>query len=84
MPVEFWTTVADLKMDGNQVKECIDSFKKHKIEDMGDMTGYIKNDLQDGKDKCKISEAMIDALKEINPELGENDLYGKLNNLGVE
>lgn len=84
MPVEFWTTVADLKMDGNQVKEYIDSFKKHKIEDMGDMTGYIKNDLQDGKDKGKISEAMIDALKEINPELGENDLYDKLNNLGVE
>jgi|GEM_PF-377438 hypothetical protein len=84
MPVEFWTTVADLKMDGNQVKEYIDSFKKHNIEDMGDMTGYIKNDLQDGKDKGKISDAMIDALKEINPELSENDLYDKLNNLKAE
>lgn len=81
MPAEFWTTVADLKMDGNQVKEYINSFKKHNIEDMSDMAGYIKNDLQDGKDKGKISEAMIDALKEINPELSENDLYDKLNNL---
>lgn len=81
MPAEFWTTVADLKMDGNQVKEYINSFKKHNIEDMSDMIGYIKNDLQDGKDKGKISEAMIDALKEINPELSENDLYDKLNNL---
>lgn len=84
MPVEFWTTVADLKMDGEQVKEYIDSFKKHNIEDMSDMTGYIKNDLQDGKDKGKISDAMIDALKEINPELSENDLYDKLNNLKAE
>lgn len=84
MSAEFWTTVADLKMDGQQVKEYIDSFKKHNIEDMSDMAGYIKNDLQDGKDKSKVSDAMIDALKEINPGLSENDLYDKLNNLKVE
>lgn len=84
MPAEFWTTVADLKMDGKQVKAYIDSFKEHNINDMSDMSSYIKRDLEDGKDRGNISNAMIDALKKINPDATEDELYGKLNSLNVD
>lgn len=84
MPAEFWTTVADLKMDGKEVKAYIDNFKEHDINDMSDMSGYIKRNLAEGKDRGKISDAMIDALKEINPGVSEDELYGRLNSLNVE
>lgn len=84
MPAEFWTTVADLKMDGKEVKAYIDNFKEHDINDMSDMVGYVKRDLEEGKDRGKISDAMIDALKELNPDASEDELYGKLNSLNVE
>lgn len=84
MPIEFWKTVADLKMDGKDVKAFIDSFKEHKIDDMSDMSSYIKRDSEDGKNRGNISDAMIDALKEMNPKANEEELYEKLNNLKVE
>ncbi len=84
MPVEFWTSVANMKLEGQEVKVYMDSFKEHKIDNMGDMVGYIKNDLEPGKDKSKISDAMIDALQEINPKASREELYGKLNNLRLD
>ncbi|NME81604.1 hypothetical protein [Clostridium sp. SM-530-WT-3G] len=84
MPADFWRTVADLKMDGQEVKAYIDNFKKHNITDMSDMTNYIKRDLDDGKDRGAISDAMIDSLKELNPDATREELYEKLISLNDE
>ncbi|MDO5517064.1 MAG: hypothetical protein Q4F66_05875 [Clostridium sp.] len=84
MSGDFWTTVSQMKMSGQEVKTYIDNFKMHDITDMKDMTDYIKGvPLADGKDRGNISSAMIESLREINPGMSDEILEEKLLDMGV-
>lgn len=85
IPAEFWTTVAQMKMTGQEVKTYIDNFKLHGVTDMKDMTDYIKGTpLADGKDNGKVSAAMLDSLREINPGMSDEALQEKLLDMNVQ
>ena len=84
MSGEFWTSVAQMGMDGNEVKKYIDNFKLHGITDMKDMTSYIKGEpLADGKNRDAISDALMDTLRELNPGMSDDDLADKLFDMNV-
>lgn len=84
LPADFWLTVASLKLSSEEVKSYIDSFKANNLDVM-DMCDYLKgNHLPEGKSASNISNAMISALHESNPELNEDDLYSKLQDMRLE
>lgn len=85
MSGDFWTTVAKMGMKGQEVKTYIDHFKLHDIHEMKDMTDYIKGvHLDENKDRHNIGSAILDALKELNPELSDESLKEKLLDMHVE
>lgn len=85
MPGEFWLSVKKMNMDGKEVQKYIESFKEHGLNDMGDMVCYMKGlPLDDSKDRSKVSGAMLEALKELHPEMKEEDLIGKLLDMKLE
>lgn len=84
MSGDFWATVAQMNMKGEEVKAYIESFKAAGIKDMKDMSDYIKCEpLADGKNPKIISDAMLGALKELNPEMSDEALEDKLLDMSV-
>lgn len=81
---DFLIKAKDLNMDGKQVKAYIDSFKESGIDDMDDMVHYLKNDINEKGHMMKVDGAIINALKELNPEMSEEEIYDKLNNMAIE
>lgn len=77
VPAEFWTTAKDMELKGEEVKTYLDTFKKNGIEDMGDMSAYLKG--EDTKsDASAVSDSMMEALGEMYPELSKSELDDKL------
>lgn len=77
-PGEFWRTVADLNMKGDEVRKYIGAFKEKGIESMKDMSDYIKGrPLESGTEPREVSGAIMDGLKEIYPEMSEKELAEK-------
>lgn len=83
-PGEFWRTVADLKMTGNEVKEYIETFKENGITNMKDMSDYIKGEApESGTRPSDVSSSIMDVLRKTYPELSENELAEKFNSLSL-
>lgn len=80
---EFLMEVSRLKMTGEQVKNYIDSFKESGIQNMQDMTDYLK-----GKDtvaeKSSVSDSIINGLEKNYPGLEKEELEEKLESLRME
>ncbi len=81
-PGEFWRTVADLHMKGDEVRKYIEAFKEKGIGSMKDMSDYIKGKpLESGTEPREVSGAIMDGLKEIYPEISDKELMEKFTSL---
>lgn len=81
-PAEFWTTVANFDMKGEEVKQYIDSCKANGITNMKDVSDYIKGVAPESGTKPEVvSNSIMDALKKNNPEATEEELIDKFNEL---
>lgn len=77
MPAEFWVTAKDMELKGEQVKTYLDTFKKNGIEDMSDMTAFLKGE-ETKSGTSTVSDSMMEALSEMYPELSKSELDDKL------
>lgn len=84
-PGEFWKTAADLKLSGEETKQYIETFKQNGITNMKDMSDYIKGVApESGTKPGVVSDSIMAALKQNNPELSEEELAAKFNSLTVQ
>lgn len=79
---EFYTRVTEMGLNCEQTKTMIDTFKKHGIENLADVSSYFNGTLDDAK-MDKVDEAIKDGLSNIDPTLQtdeqkENALAGRL------
>lgn len=82
---DFWKTVADLELSGEETKQYIESFKQGGVTNMKDMTDYLKGDApESGTKPSVVSDCIMDALKKNNPGLSEEDLAKKFNSLSIK
>lgn len=78
-PGEFWRTVADRNLKGEEVDEYIKGFKEKGITNMKDMSDYLNNkDPESGTEKSKVSSAIMETMKKLEPTLSEDELAEKL------
>lgn len=83
MSPEFWTTVSRMDLKGEEVKAYIDKFKENGMTDMKDMANYIeRKPLEEGKSRKEMTGLMMETLRELNPELSEDELANKLYAMG--
>ncbi len=81
-PGEFWRTVADRNMSGEEVNQYIKSMKEEGITDMKDVSDYLNGkDPESGTSKSKVSSAIMDAMKELEPDLSDDQLAQKFNDM---
>lgn len=81
-PGEFWRTVADRDLKGEEVQEYIKNFKDKGITNMKDMSDYLNGkEPESGTEKSKVSSAIVDTMKELEPELSEIELAEKFNSM---
>lgn len=67
---EFWRTVADMNLRGEDVKTYIKIFKDNGIKDMSEMSNYIKGKKSiNGTDSQRISDSLLAALRLIYPNV---------------
>ena len=84
-PGEFWRTAADLELGSEDVKKYMETFKEHGIKDMADMNDYLKGFAPaSGVQPRQVSDCIIEGLKKIYPEMGEEGLYEKLNEMSLK
>ena len=77
IPAEFLHEVAKQKLKGEEMVVYIESFKRNGLTNLKDMSDYLKGNL-DGP-KCEtVDSAMTQALKNLNPDLAEGDIQGKV------
>ena len=81
---QFLIAAKDLNLSGQEVKAYMDNFKKAGITDMDQMLKYLKNDVDTKENKIKVDDAMVSTLKELNPEMSDDDIFGKLNNMSLD
>lgn len=83
-PGEFWRTAADLNLNGEDVKKYMETFREKGITDMADMSDYIKGKAPlSGTEPKLVSDSMVETLKRIYPELAEDGIYDKLNQMSA-
>lgn len=81
-PGEFWRTVADRGLSGKEVQAYIENFKGNGITDMKDMSDYISGkEIESGTERSKVSGAIMDTMKELEPGLSEEALAEKFNDM---
>lgn len=77
-PGEFWRTVAELNLKGDEVRAYIEAFKEKGVESMKDMSDYIKGKpLESNTEPGDVSSAILDGLKQIYPEMTDQELMEK-------
>lgn len=74
---DFIRDITLLKMSGEEVAACIDKCKENGIDKAQDMTDYLR-DKPIESDKSAVSDAMIESLSEVYPELSKEELETKL------
>ncbi|MCI6653823.1 MAG: hypothetical protein MSH21_00980 [Clostridium sp.] len=74
---DFLRDVTLMKLSSEEVAKCIDKCKESGIDKVQDMTDYLR-DKPISSDKDTVSDAMIDTLSEIYPELNKEELEVKL------
>ena len=74
---DFLRDVALLDLSGEEVATCVKEFSEQGITKMEDMTNYIRGN-ETNVDKQEISSCMTDTLKELYPELSEEQINDKL------
>lgn len=83
-PGDFWRTMADVGIKGEEVKTYVETFKENGIDNMADMSDYMKGKAPgSGAAPEKISDSMVDALKKIYPGISEDEAYDKLTELSL-
>lgn len=81
-PGEFWRTVADRGLKGEEVQAYIENFKNHGLTDMKDMSDYINGkEIESGTERSKVSGAIMETMKGLEPALSEEALAEKFNDL---
>lgn len=81
-PGEFWRAAADLGLSADDVKKYMETFRENGITDMADMSDYIKGYApRGGTEPRRVSDSMVESLKKIYPEMTEDGIYEKLNDM---
>lgn len=65
---EFYTRAAEMDLSCEQTKTLIDAFKSHGIDNLADVSSYLKGTLDDEK-MDQVDEAMKEGLSNIDPTL---------------
>lgn len=67
------------------MKKYMETFKEHGIKDMADMNDYLKGFAPaSGVQPRQVSDCIIEGLKKIYLEMGEEGLYEKLNEMSLK
>ena len=80
---DFLRDVTMMKMTSEEISEYITKFKENGVTKMQDMTDYLRDNPIE-TEKSKISNTMMDALSEVYPELSEEDLAVKIEEMREE
>ena len=85
LPAEFWCTVYDRKMDEEQIKCLIDTFKEKGVTDMKDLDDYLNNrKIESGTPRSEISDTIIEAIKKQNPGISQEDIDAAFDKMMTE
>lgn len=85
LPAEFWCTVVDRKMDEEQIKCLIDTFKEKGVTDMKDLDDYLNNrKIESGTPRSEISDTIIEAIKKQNPGISQEDIDAAFDKMMME
>ena len=85
LPAEFWCTVVDRKMDGEQIKCLIETFKENGMTDMKDLDDYLNNrKIESGTPRSEISDTIIEAIKKQNPGISQEDINAAFDKMMTE
>ena len=85
LPAEFWCTVVDRKMDEEQIKCLIDTFKEKGVTDMKDLDDYLNNrKIESGTPRSEISDTIIEAIKKQNPGISQEDIDAAFDKMMTE
>ena len=85
LPAEFWCTVTDRKMDGEQIKCLIETFKENGMTDMEDLDDYLNNrKIESGTPRSEISDTIVEAIKKQNPGISQEDIDAAFDKMMTE
>lgn len=74
---DFLRDITLMKLTGEEVAKCIDKCKENDINDVQDMTDYLRGK-DTHSDKSKVSDAIVDSMSEVYPELSKDEIEAKL------
>lgn len=77
LSAEFVQDVNRIKLSSEEIAEYIKTFKENGITKMQDMSSYLKDQPLENE-KANVASAMMQATKEVYPELNENELAMKI------
>ena len=85
LPAEFWCTMTDRKMDGEQIKCLIETFKENGMTDMKDLDDYLNNrKIESGTLRSEISDTIVEAIKKQNPGISQEDIDAAFDKMMTE
>lgn len=85
LPAEFWCTMTDRKMDGEQIKCLIEIFKENGMTDMKDLDDYLNNrKIESGTLRSEISDTIVEAIKKQNPGISQEDIDAAFDKMMTE
>lgn len=85
LPAEFWCTMTDRKMDGEQIKCLIETFKENGMTDMKDLDDYLNNrKIESGTLRSEISDTIVEAIKRQNPGISQEDIDAAFDKMMTE
>ena len=74
---DFLRDITLMKLTGEEVAKCIDKCKENEIKDVQDMTDYLRGNSTQS-DKSTVSEAIVESISEVYPELSKDEVEVKL------
>jgi hypothetical protein len=76
LPTSFWIEVGKQNLKGEEVKAYIDNFKSNGLHDIN-LSEYLQGQL-DVADNKKVYSVIEATLKQLNPELSDEDIENKI------
>lgn len=82
LPAEFLADIGKTNARADEIMACIESFAEAGLESMGSMTEALSGTL-DGKDVVKVTSAIADGLKSVNPSMSADEVFSRMNEIGA-
>lgn len=80
IPAEFVVEIGKQDMSMEETRQYIKEFKEQNL-DLKDFTNYLKGTIDNVKTIREVEHAIESAIKELNPDMSDRDLEGKILNM---